>query len=1416
MYACKSCDLIFMLLRTATARYIHVQYMHVHACFITIAYCTCMGLVCCTMISNMHTLSCRGYVPNVLLTYCKDNICRLWSHSVSSNDRRYCVRFFIVASIDPVADIPFRTTLPINDLPFSVHWLNNKSTAFTNKADKFHAGALLPISRYGSVMSFASSINEEMLQSWVCIDDREQPTGHQFGSPGGGQSSPEGEPPNKGSYSLSNFLSLHRDKPARSYMPHPPPSPHQDTKVSLEHKRALAHLMDDWNSSPDLLLCIHPSLGSLMVWTVEGLDAPPNSSRLVHVSFSSCLPHVFPPHLAQSLRQEFLQFIIKEPDAVQPRTATAGGGTISDFSLPVPSIRLPGGSMGTMDHITDTPKSKPESTLYLVSSHMNGSINTWSVELTTQSNNCTSIAGLIHCGGTGGHHCKVCSIQRHPWLPVVMTVSTQVDSCSKKDAVIDKRVKSVSDSVASELIIWNADLPGPLEHKSRLNELSRMFSTDPTAFQYVTWVPPISVGGGIEGVFARCPSSGLFVANIGKELCLFQTSLYCVTKPSPSSFPPNHSSGSSNSTDNPVSTDLSADPSSHSVTITSQLGKEGVCKVGVIEKDISEFEELVGIHSFRMCSLVTSFDIKKSLDSKFCKDVVIVVLENKIHDHLRYRQSTSPISRGAKTILHMWRVTLCTKVTDQLTESASFADTTDPQKSTPQPVLYTAAVKKVYTSELPLSGGSHVIYSSPACDVASSLQLQLPTLSSPFLFTTASSDGAIQCWQFSLKSLVSDDPEEQYEDRDTCGCECDDDEQYEFELYEVFGGPLTQNASGNVVSSSLDCCVDETIRALPTKSYIPSAISSAYPGRFAMAHLLTEPPSTPGPGSSGRSSRSSIVRNALDQHAVVTVWECESSGGLKWGCEATLFLSGVSGVLPSKSNRPPMNVLMEWLPMENGAYLLATCYTNTVSIYGMKLPLGVEEFTTAQQRGGFLPRTKQATLTRNKSQASWACLVSFPCSQLSLGLTINCFTYTGSNSLVMSIGSEMHLFSCWVREDQLFPLSSNQNQALITRPTSHIFHKSTPHTEVTSLDGKTRLINLLDYAHAVNTPLPQYHPKILIELMNSGKLHSVKAILVNLVKYLLLYSQKKKERGNYFEEGGFEAMYEDDVEERRTKRLLSVSSDGVLKRSRKIKPKTIVESIPRLSLAKMGILRSPKDGMSENVEDTGTTENGGDREDDYDELFRTNTLTEMDNFTYAFEEEVRADVMFPDLEPCSDDFSPDLARKLSSILRYAQLADLTDLEQVRLLAIAETVANTKMSFSDQARGTDDSAYEGSVGFDLGTSTGSGYASSGLTHGVRGGEAMDDCGLRYLLALQNYITLSESLPDTVSTEKLPPSDFTWAFHSDAEIELLSAIPCVQEDRLIWSQLRDVGVGWWLRSHDKLKTLIERVCCIVQSV
>ena len=50
---------------------------------------------------------------------------------------------------------------------------------------------------------------------------------------------------------------------------------------------------------------------------------------------------------------------------------------------------------------------------------------------------------------------------------------------------------------------------------------------------------------------------------------------------------------------------------------------------------------------------------------------------------------------------------------------------------------------------------------------------------------------------------------------------------------------------------------------------------------------------------------------------------------------------------------------------------------------------------------------------------------------------------------------------------------------------------------------------------------------------------------------------------------------------------------------------------------------------------------------------------------------------------------------------------------------------------------------------------------------------------------------------------------WAFHSDAEHELVAALPCLQEDNLTWTKLSDVGIGWWLRSHDTMREVMEKL-------
>ncbi|CAI7996408.1 DmX-like protein 2 [Geodia barretti] len=508
--------------------------------------------------------------------------------------------------------------------------------------------------------------------------------------------------------------------------------------------------------------------------------------------------------------------------------------------------------------------------------------------------------------------------------------------------------------------------------------------------------------------------------------------------------------------------------------------------------------------------------------------------------------------------------------------------------------------------------------------------------------------------------------------------------------------------------------------------------------------------------------------------------------------------------------------------MENGAYLLATCFESIISIFGMALPQVEGDFTklVANRPNVFLSKKGSANLlVTDSSKVSWVCLLQFPCAKRYPGLSISQFAYTGSNSLLISIGTEIHIYSCMVRGSKLEAFTPSQTgKRAVSKTPSRVFRQRE------NLEGSGKLsdsdiINLLDFAHARNTPLPQYHPKILLELMNSGKLHAVRAILVNLVKYLLLYESRQTSSEDEGESSfAYGSKDHDNGGSSKRKRMLSVSSDGQLRRSHHLGSKIEVETIPSLSLSKLGIFgtSSASTGEQESTR-RDLTERGVEESTeglDEDDLFTLTATPKEEDFSFSFNEDGEKELDFSDINPATSDLTPEMSAKLTRILQCAQLADLSDLEQVRLMAIAETVANTRMAFDRQlassvAGGSAPTSMSDPVAPVLGFTAGAGYASTSLAQGVGGGEAMDDCGIRYLLALKNYLSLSESLPSGVRPGRLSPADFIWAFHSDAEMELLAALPCVQRDDLRWSELRNAGVGWWLRSLDTLRRLMERL-------
>ncbi|XP_003368273.1 regulator of V-ATPase in vacuolar membrane protein 1 [Trichinella spiralis] len=96
---------------------------------------------------------------------------------------------------------------------------------------------------------------------------------------------------------------------------------------------------------------------------------------------------------------------------------------------------------------------------------------------------------------------------------------------------------------------------------------------------------------------------------------------------------------------------------------------------------------------------------------------------------------------------------------------------------------------------------------------------------------------------------------------------------------------------------------------------------------------------------------------------------------------------------------------------------------------------------------------------------------------------------------------------------------------------------------------------------------------------------------------------------------------------------------------------------------------------------------------------------------------------------------------------------------------------------------------------------------------RGPEAVDECGLRYLMSVRHFEYLLRCLPlpqrAALRANGLPSANLIWALHSESENELFNSLSCVQRNEANWSDLRSLGVGWWLKSLQSLRLCFEKI-------
>jgi len=111
-------------------------------------------------------------------------------------------------------------------------------------------------------------------------------------------------------------------------------------------------------------------------------------------------------------------------------------------------------------------------------------------------------------------------------------------------------------------------------------------------------------------------------------------------------------------------------------------------------------------------------------------------------------------------------------------------------------------------------------------------------------------------------------------------------------------------------------------------------------------------------------------------------------------------------------------------------------------------------------------------------------------------------------------------------------------------------------------------------------------------------------------------------------------------------------------------------------------------------------------------------------------------------------------RQLTLYLTHMRLPGLTSTDQMRVLAVADTLAHFSTSAIDKLAG-------------LGECPRAPHSAAPSVSTARHVESVDDCGLRYLIALKQHEYLLRCLPGMqrvqLHKDGLPTSTIIWALH-----------------------------------------------------
>ena len=430
----------------------------------------------------------------------------------------------------------------------------------------------------------------------------------------------------------------------------------------------------------------------------------------------------------------------------------------------------------------------------------------------------------------------------------------------------------------------------------------------------------------------------------------------------------------------------------------------------------------------------------------------------------------------------------------------------------------------------------------------------------------------------------------------------------------------------------------------------------------------------------------------------IAVLSSQHNGNLSWVCEEVLEIARSSSLCSTHG------VQIDWIPCKNGRFMLAVMWGAVVHVFAKCNKEQTRENIKLQENKN-TPLFSHVRTLLDSSERKWVRIASFeaPLNRVSQNDVMS-LRHVGCGALLISVNSVLVLLSPW------------------------LFLKDTPLWD-TSISESTSF-SLFDVDSFLTRTLPQFHPYVVLELIQAGLLEHIKAILLHVAKRVVSREQL---------------------------------SDGELR------------------------LRS--DSVKETTLDTyNASENIYDYSDLDAQLFRDEHIEREDGEIVVKQVKYIPPLplsTFQQPHVVTDDafaeFTPLIQSCLSRALTETRIPDLLPIEEVELQAIVGTMGNMKLL--------------------------EGFGDVNLSE--KNVALVDECGLRYRLALKRYVHCKQHTPNEDFSSLITPGDLVWGFHSFEQEKLLEDIPSIASGNPDWTELRHAGVCWWVRSVEMLRPFIEKL-------